>query len=211
MRNNDALLSNSELYEELGFATLQSVATLPSVAHLLPSKKKGHRCGVYLLAFPDNTSENLNKIEVEKIELAEAFGLRLTNIVHTTVIAGETDLDLVLPLDEQAKWIGRGAYYFRKDRSQSVVLPDAHIGRFAKKFEGFLRHHHADLAIDLLRTYLISFIPSPRPTEYSFWNVSCMPRREWWTLSACSALAQLAWSCSYFSTERPIQRTSLDS
>jgi hypothetical protein len=206
MRKTDAFCSNPGLYEELGFPALQSVATLPSIAHLLPSKKQGHRCGVYLLAFPDNTHyigqaievvrrfaqhrqnhsisgfsfirikpEKLNKVEIEKIKLAEALGLRLTNIVHTTVIAGETDLDLVLPLEEQAKWIGKGAYYFRKDQSPSVVLPEAHICKFAKKIETFLAHPHADLAIDLLRKYLINFIPSPRLTEYSFWNVSCMP------------------------------------
>jgi predicted GIY-YIG superfamily endonuclease len=185
---------------------MESVATLPSIAHLLPLKKKGHRCGIYLLAFSDDThyigqavevvrrfaqhrqqhaitgfsfirtkEELLDEVEVEKIKRAEALGLRLTNIVHTTVVAGETDLDLVIPLTEQAKWVGRGASLFRKDRSEPIILPESHTCRFSKKFETFLAHPQKKLAVDLLRAYLVNFVPSPRRTEYSFWNVSCLP------------------------------------
>jgi hypothetical protein len=193
-------------YAKLGFPPLKPVATLPTVAHLFSSKRKNSRCGVYLLAFPDNThyigkaievvrrfSQHrqrhaisgfsfiptrealLDRVEFDKIRLAENLGLRLINVVHTSVTAVEADLDLVLPPGEQAKWIGRGAYHFRRDRSPSIVLPQSHIDRFAPKFRQLLAHPMASAAAQLLRAYLINAIPSPRRTEYSFWNVSCMP------------------------------------
>lgn len=197
---------NATIYAKLGFPPLKPVATLPSVAHLFSSKRKNSRCGVYLLAFPDNTyyigqtvevvyrfSQHLRRhaisgfsfiptrkalldgVEFDKIRLAENLGFRLINIVHTTVSAVEADLDLVLPPAEQAKWVGRGAYHFKRDPSPSIALPQAHIDRFAPKFQQFLAHPLALSAAKLLGTYLVSAIPSPRRTEYSFWNVSCMP------------------------------------
>lgn len=110
----------------------------------------------------------LDRVEYEKIRLAENLGFRLINIVHAGVTAVEADLDLVLQPEEQAKWIGRGAYRFKRDPSPSIVLPHAHIDRFAPKFQQFLAHPMALSAAKLLRTYLVNAIPSPRRTEYSF-------------------------------------------
>lgn len=193
-------------YTKLGFPPLKPVATLPSIAHLFSSKRKNSRCGVYLLAFADNThyigqavevvrrfsqhrqrhtisgfsflptrEAMLDHVEFDKIRLAENLGFRLINIVHTSVTAVEADLDLVLQPEEQTKWIGRGAYYFKRDPSPPIVLPQAHVDRFSPKFQQFLAHPMALPAAKLLRTYLVNAIPSPRRTEYSFWNVSCMP------------------------------------
>jgi hypothetical protein len=193
-------------YAKLGFPPLKPVPTLPSVAHLFSSKRKNSRCGVYLLAFPDDThyigktvevvrrfSQHrqryailgfsfiptretlLDRVEFDKIRLAENLGFRLINIMHTDVTAVEADLDLLLPPEEQVKWIGRGAYHFKRDPSLTIALPQAHVDRFAPKFKQFQAHPMALPAAKLLRTYLVNAIPSPRRTEYSFWNVSCMP------------------------------------
>jgi hypothetical protein len=117
----------------------------------------------------------LSQLEREKIYLAESLGLRLTNFIHTTVVAGQTDLDLVVPEAEQEKWVRSGQDCFHRDHSPSIVLPHAHLDRYATRFKVFQFHPQSTLAVDLLRKYLINCIVAPRRTEYSFWNVSCLP------------------------------------
>lgn len=117
----------------------------------------------------------LDLLEREKIRLAESLDLRLINFIHTTVVTGEADLDLVMPEAEQREWVGSGKYHFKRDRSEPIVLSQAHLDRYAERMKQFQSHPQSDLAVGLLRQYLINCLPAPRRTEYSFWSVSCLP------------------------------------
>lgn len=126
-------------------------------------------------SFIRTPAKKLDELERDKIYLAESVGLRLVNFIHTTVVAGETDLDLLLPEEEQQKWIGAGAYHFERDQAEPIRLSQTHLDRYAERIKRFHAHPQSALAAHLLRTYLINCIPAPRRTEYSFWNVSCLP------------------------------------
>lgn len=117
----------------------------------------------------------LNDAEFNKIRQAEELGLRLRNVIHTTIVDGETDLDLIISEKEQRAWVCDAKRSFKKDTSERIQFPQSHLDRYAERFRRFERHQQSELAQRLLRTYLINCIVAPVRTEYSFWNVSCMP------------------------------------
>lgn len=130
---------------------------------------------IVAFAFIRVKSADLNEVEFNKIRLAEELGLRLRNVIHTTFVDGEADLDLIIPEDQQHKWVTNAKRYFKKDISARIQFPQSHLDRYAERFRRFEGHPQAEVALKLLRTYLINSIVAPVRTEYSFWNVSCMP------------------------------------
>lgn len=190
---------------ELGFPPLKHVESLESIAHIIrnPRKRCGiyllefndsfHYIGQSLnvvrrysehrknhmdiegFSFLQTARVNLDQTEQELIFRAERLGFHLRNTVHSTEVTGETDLDLILPVDQQERWVKDPASYEQSNPSPRVTFPKARQGRFGYKFLKFQHHPLSEEASLLLREYLLNCVPSPRLTEYVFWAVSCMP------------------------------------
>ena len=205
----------------LGFASLEPVASLLSIAHLFGNNKP--RCGVYLLVFDTGLmyigqavevvrrfsqhqrnhgdivgfaflalpSQELNSKEKSLIQQAERQGLPLTNAVHVSSIAGDTDLDMVLPVHAQKNWLDRATHSVKNERLAPIIqLPAAQQLRALKPFARFEKNPLKPAAVALLQHYLRQCIPAWRQTEYAFWSVSCMPatnRSTWPRLFAVNA------------------------
>jgi hypothetical protein len=120
---------------------------------------------------------------------AERLGLTLLNTVHASNVVGETDLDFLISLEEQNNWLAAPEFFSQRERIEPLVLPEPQVRRFSSRFEKFKRRPLAPAALELLRDYVWSCIPSPKRTEYSFWAVSCLPgtnRTSWPRLSCIS-------------------------
>jgi hypothetical protein len=102
----------------------------------------------------------------------EADGHRLRNIIFTSLPKGVADLDLVVSLDEQARWLD--------DHSHSdisgprAVDPDLRR-KYARRYARFAALDRSQEAIAVLQRYVQCAIPAPLRTELSFWAVSCLP------------------------------------
>lgn len=118
----------------------------------------------------------LDDVERAHIFRAESLGLILSNAVHVTNIIGDTDFDLVVPVDEQGLWLStRPAAPTADLIGPKIILPEAQQVRYSKQFSRFNAHPLSARALALVKTYLSQCVPMPRRTEYSFWSVSCMP------------------------------------
>jgi len=191
----------------LGFPAVSIVESLYSIAHLFGATKPrcGIYCLVFSpghfyigqaievvrrfsqhrknyddivgFTFLPVLKSELNDVEKKLIYEAENIGLTMRNVVHVTNVAGDTDLDLLLPLSEQESWLS-SEYQDSKgmvNDAPRISLPESHLVRFATKFDQYNKHPLHQKTTAILGSYLSRCIPSPRLTEYSFWSVSCMP------------------------------------
>ncbi len=55
------------------------------------------------------------------------------------------------------------------------MTPEEQRVKYRPKFEAFLRRSDAEEVAGLLRHYLDNTIKDPRPQEFSYWSVSCLP------------------------------------
>lgn len=198
-------LSHAERLADLGFAAVTPVSTLRSIAQLFGSSKPRcgiyllefpankfyigqavevvrrfaqHRKNydeIVGFSFIPTQRVDLDDIERCLIRRAEVLGLVILNTVHASNVAGDTDLDLVIPPSEQAEWLSRPATFNDADASNQIVLPLSQLERYAKQFRKFKAHPLARVTSSLLQTYIRQCIPAPKRTEYSFWVVSCLP------------------------------------
>ncbi|WP_432560708.1 hypothetical protein [Granulicoccus sp. GXG6511] len=116
--------------------------------------------------------QDLSRVERECIHSLEAYGIRLRNLDHMSVLQGERDLDLIVTPDEQSQWLARESA--PEAEARQVDDPDLRR-RYRRRFEQFVQLPHAEEALFLLGTYLHAVIPFARRTELSFWSISCLP------------------------------------
>lgn len=214
-------LSSFENYSDLGFPVAEPVATLRSIAHLFGASKDRcgiyllefpgekfyvgqavdvvrrfaqHRKNydeIIGISFIPTPRKLLDETERSLIRKAEQLNLMILNTVHATNVIGDTDLDLVLPREQQDSWLSSPVSFNGDERSISAIsLPDAQVERLSNRFLKFKKHRHFSTASQLLSLYIANCIPSPKRTEYSFWVVSCFPatNRNTWPRLFCVSI-----------------------
>lgn len=104
------------------------------------------------------------------------MNLTILNTVHATNVIGDTDLDLVLPREQQDSWLSSPESFSKNETIVSAIsLPNAQLARTFGKFRKLKEHQLFSVSSQLLSLYLGNCIPAPKLTEYSFWALSCMP------------------------------------
>ena len=192
-----------DVAQELGFMQVEWVAGLLSIAHLFgPSKKRCGIYLLYLdgahfyvgqaldvvrrfaqhlrskgsiegFAFLPLPQSRLDADERQLIRQAEAQTIPLVNITHMSVVTGERDLDLLVPLDAQESWLAGKPQ--AEPTGARVIVDDAQCRRFNSRFQRFSASKHYAQVLEWLAIYLQNAIIAPWRTEYSFWSVSCLP------------------------------------
>jgi hypothetical protein len=112
--------------------------------------------------------------DVERGLVHEAIhdGFTVFNSEYSSTIYGDSTLDVLLPVSEQAAWFenpiaaNRGRPYVRRDRQQPAL---AHS---ELKFRRFSQRPDAEMILDALSLYLTSCTPFPRLTESDYWGLS---------------------------------------
>lgn len=194
-------LTLAELLSSLSFPELRDVRNRASIANLFPAAKRcgiyvlqfrddevyaGQALDVtrrYVqhgkvhsdivsLSFKQVAKANLNDEERTVIWKLEQNGFHLRNIIFTSIPKGDSDFDLIMPLDEQQKWLDD----MRHQSFEGAKVQDDILRRkYQKRFLRFLKHSYADTAIEFLQKYVHCGLPIPVQSEMSFWGCSCLP------------------------------------
>lgn len=124
------------------------------------------------LAFKEIPKEQLNPTEAFTIRKLESDGFRLRNISLTSIPYGESDLDLIIPPEEQRKWCND--LNFVDYSGTRVSNPDLRR-KYRSRYERFIKLPFAQEVVSFLQEYVQTCIPAPLRTEISFWSCSCLP------------------------------------
>lgn len=133
------------------------------------------------ISFKEVAKSKLADIEKETFYALENLKKPLRNINIVSIVIGETDLDLVVSKEEQDNWL-TSELTLDSLQTERFDYPELRK-KYSKKFEKLLTHELADEIKNCLRAYVLSTIPFPRKTEYSFWSLSCLPSTHPDTLS----------------------------
>jgi hypothetical protein len=99
----------------------------------------------------------------------------LRNVTFASMLIGESDFDLIMPPDEQERWLGDLGY--TDDGGERLIDPELRR-RYQGQFQRFLAMPRAEEALDVLHTYVKVGIPAIRRGEVSFWACSCLPTKD---------------------------------
>ena len=103
----------------------------------------------------------------------EAAGFLLRNIQYTSFPTVATDLDTIIPQEEQTRWLDNLAY---GDLGGTRATSPDLSRKYLKKYQKLGGMPHSDDIIDVMRKYVRVGIPAPLRTELSFWCCSLFPR-----------------------------------
>lgn len=134
----------------------------------------GHRQNhpdIESVSFKRIAEADLDAEEQRVIEGLERSGILLRNIIYTSIPKGESDFDLVMPPEEQERWLRD--LTFVDHGGPRLVEPNLRR-KYAKKYQEFSRMPFADQVTRTLRTYVQIGVPAYRRGEVSFWGVSCL-------------------------------------
>ncbi len=124
------------------------------------------------MAFKQVPRGKLDEEERSLIWRLERQGWPLRNVTFTSIPKGESDFDLVMPPEEQERWLGDLGY--ADEGGERLIDPELRR-RYRGRFQRFLEMPHAEEALDVLRTYVKVGVPAIRRGEVSFWGCSCLP------------------------------------
>ena len=189
------------MLEEMGFAAPQYVQGRASIADLFKPRK---RCGIYVLHFANgefyvgqtidvtrryiahrNSHSDIAKLSFKVIKKSrlddeeraaiyklEQSGWLLRNITFTSIPKGESDFDMIMQPKDQERWLQDFGFV---DNGGTRLLDSDLRRKYHNRYERFLKMPYSDKVIDVLKTYVHFGIPAIRPSEVSFWGVSCLP------------------------------------
>lgn len=115
---------------------------------------------------------NLGDEERYVIGVLESEGDPLRNVTFASMPKGDSDFDLIMPLEDQERWLHDLQWV---DLAGSRLADPDLRRRYHGKFDHFTGMQHATQAIDVLREYTRLSIPAIRRGEVSFWACSCLP------------------------------------
>ena len=114
----------------------------------------------------------LNTTEKKIISLFESRGVKLRNISLTSIPKGDSDFDILIPLDLQVKWIKGIKIKFNNTRR----IDEVQRRKYEKKF--LLMSVDKNFGLNILKVYkkyVSECIINPELTEFFYWSVSCLP------------------------------------
>jgi hypothetical protein len=124
------------------------------------------------LAFKRVAQKNLVAEEKNIAKVLQRQGHTLRNILLTSIPKGESDFDLIMPVEEQDRWVAGHDYV--GPLSVRTVEPELRR-KYQGKFLQLTQMPYAERAISGLRHYVEVGIPAALLSEVSFWSCSCLP------------------------------------
>jgi hypothetical protein len=199
--HTEIMLTLPDLLSSLSFPELRDVRDRASIANLFPAAKRcgiyilqfsddevyaGQALDVtrrYVqhskvhsdivnISFKQVAKAELNDEERSAIWELEQNGFHLRNILFTSIPKGDSDFDLIMPIDEQQKWLDD----IRQQSFEGAKVQDDTLRRkYHKRFLRLLKQQYVDIAIEVLQKYVRCGLPIPIKSEISFWGCSCLP------------------------------------
>lgn len=117
---------------------------------------------------------NLNRIEEELVKTLERKNIKLRNINLTSIPKGDTDLDLIIPSNQQQSWLISD--YENKLNEHYIDEPDLQE-KYYRKFQQLIkRNDFNNSAKPFLIEYFKKCVLQPAKTELSFWALTCLTK-----------------------------------
>jgi hypothetical protein len=124
------------------------------------------------LTFKRVARKNLASEEYAVAKVLQRQGFSLRNILLTSIPKGKSDLDLVMSLEDQTRWLEGHSYV--DDQGDRVIEPELRR-KYQERFRRLTEMPYADKAIAALQQYVRTGIPAPLRSEIAFWACSCLP------------------------------------
>ncbi|MGB5108596.1 MAG: GIY-YIG nuclease family protein [Formosimonas sp.] len=128
---------------------------------------------ISFVSFKETARSKLAETEKETIHALEDLDKKLRNINIVSIVIGETDLDLVVPPEQQTEWL-LSSEPISEAKVERFNFPELRQ-KYSSRFIRLQQHEHYDVIAELIFLYTAYLIPFPKSTEYSFWSVSCLP------------------------------------
>jgi hypothetical protein len=125
------------------------------------------------ISFKEVPENRLAEVEKETVYKLENLNKNLRNINIVSIIAGDTDFDLIVSKEEQEYWLKNGPTP-ESVNTERFDYPDLRK-KYSKNFQKLKKYKDYKDIIAILHDYVIETIPFPKKTEYSFWSLSCLP------------------------------------
>ena len=121
--------------------------------------------------FPQNV---LNKIEQELVKSLEKKSIKLRNISLTSIPKGDTDLDLIIPYDQQQVWINSN---FENKLNEHYIDQPNLQEKYFRKYQRLIKREDFEISIKpFLIEYFKRCVLQPAKTEISFWAITCLTK-----------------------------------
>jgi len=149
------------------------VGQAKNVVNRYSSHRKKH-LDIDYISFREVDPSDLNRAEKEMISLLEKQKKSLRNISLVSIHPGQSDLDLVIPIADQDKWL---QYKLNKN---SLLTPRFDYPELRKKYTDRFRALRTSVYYKPIRNaiqqYVLYTLPFPRKTEFSFWSITCLTK-----------------------------------
>jgi hypothetical protein len=117
----------------------------------------------------------LNLVEQRCIHALEAKGFTLRNIVFASIINGETDFDMIMPIEQQQNWLENLEV---NDLGGSRIQDDNLRQRYHRKYLELMQKPKIETALRVMNNYAKMSLPAIRRSELSFWCSTCLPGKK---------------------------------
>ena len=121
------------------------------------------------VSFKTFKPHELNDFEKQFVREFERNEIKLRNILLTSVVNGDTDLDLIINTENQNKWLEDNSFQNfegKRFNNEKVRL------QYNKNYLEISSSPIYQRIENVLREYIKIGIPFPKQTEYSFWCVT---------------------------------------
>jgi hypothetical protein len=126
------------------------------------------------VSFKHIDKNNLDTEEVFFIKQLEKQGFRLLNILHASVTYSSSDFDLLVPADQQKRWLSNPSWVYPGEERQDEGKEEQRL-KYHQKFEKFSCDPSFQATVALLKQYVQNCIPAFRSTQFEYWMISCLP------------------------------------
>ena len=125
--------------------------------------------------FIEIKKDNLNEFEERLIKSAEAAGLLIINKTFVSNVIGDTDLDLLITVEQQNKWLEKNEMISNEGFDIYPNIDIKYKIKYQHNFEKLKQNENYTQLKRILKKYIEKCIPAYKKTELSFWALSCLP------------------------------------
>lgn len=126
------------------------------------------------ISFKPIPEKDLNKVEQELVKTLEKKLVKLRNINLTSLPKSETDLDLIIPYNQQQFWLTSN--YENKLKEHRIDQPNLQE-KYYKKYQRLIKRKEFNESISpFLMEYFKKCVLQPEKTELSFWSLTCLTK-----------------------------------
>lgn len=126
------------------------------------------------ISFKTFSEKELNNVEQELVKTLERKKIKLRNINLTSIPKGDTDLDLIIPNEQQIFWL---TTQFKNTLNEHCINQPELQEKYFKKYQRVIKRNDYNESVKpFLIEYFKKCVLQPSKTELSFWSLTCLTK-----------------------------------